>query len=145
MRFYKQCDLASDLDIRAAAAERIELLKNRCDLLSGPNRVMLRLFLEGNLNASQLARMVGVSQSTITKRTKKLLGGLDGKYILCLRHQDKLTAEQMVVAQWRFVEKFSIKKIAGLLQCSLYQIRKIVSHLEQFIQTQSARPAGDAA
>jgi DNA-binding CsgD family transcriptional regulator len=90
------------------------------------------MYLRNSNSFRQMARLAGVSESTITRRIRKIIKRLtDGRYITCLRHQHRLSRAELEVARYHFLCGLSLKKIAERLHCSVWTVRKTVKRLEQ--------------
>jgi DNA-binding NarL/FixJ family response regulator len=115
--------------------EQIELLRNRLNLLEGKDRVLMTMYLENGNSIRQIARLLGVCESSIARRVCRLRKRLlDGEYIYCLRNRDKFTAEEMIIAKDYFLRGLSVRKIAIKRQLSNYSVRTSIKRIKRIIK-----------
>jgi predicted DNA-binding protein YlxM (UPF0122 family) len=123
-----------DLKLRNTYRERIELLQSRISLLAGDNRLLMTMYLTNGNSFRQIARLSGVSESTIARRIHKITQRLtDGEYISCLRNRDKFTRQQLDVARDYFLSGHSIRRIARKYDCTYYHVYKMIKQIRQII------------
>ncbi len=80
--------------------DEIDLLRGRMNLLNGKDKVLMTMYLENGNSFRQIARLTGISDTSIARRINRLTKRLlDSQYIICLRNRDKLTREQMAIAK----------------------------------------------
>jgi len=123
-------------NVRKAYRGNIELLRNRVNLLTGKDRLLMTMYLENGNSFRQMARLAGVNEMWIARRIRKLMRRLvDGKYITCLRYRDKFSKGQLAIAKDYYLRGLSIKKIARKRNYSYYRIRKILKSIRQLIDS----------
>jgi len=116
--------------------EQIELLRSRVSLLSGKDKLLMTMYLENGNTFRQMARLAGVSETTISRRIRKVTKRLmDGKYITCLRNRDKFTKMEMAVAKDCFLLGLSQRKIALKHNYSVYRICQMLKRIQQLTKT----------
>ena len=114
--------------------ETIELLRNRVELLTGKDRLIMTMHLSNGNTYRQLAQLTGINEANIARRIHKLTKRLiDGEYIKCLRNRDKITKTQMNIARDYFLTGLSFKTIADKRDDSYYHIRQTVLKIQQII------------
>ena len=114
--------------------EQIDLLINRLDLLDGKTKVMMKMHFENGNSFRQIARLLGVSETSIARRIHRISARLlDGKYITCLRNRDRLSQNQLSVAKDYFLSGFSQSKIAERKHWSLYRVGRIIKEIQSII------------
>lgn len=119
---------------RRRRREQIDLLLNRLDLLEGRTKVMMKMHFENGTSFRQIARLLGVSETSIARRIHRISNRLlDGKYIVCLRNRDRLSQNQMAVAKDYFLRGLSQSKIAERRRWSLYRVGRILREIQSII------------
>ncbi|MHC4664620.1 MAG: helix-turn-helix domain-containing protein [Planctomycetota bacterium] len=124
------------LVVKRLYRDRIELLRSRVSLLNGKDRLLMTMYLENGNTFRQLARLAGVSEGNIARRIHKLTKRLmDGEYIRCLRHRDKLTRTELKIARDYFLLGLSHRKIALKHNCNAYKVRKTLERIQLLVET----------
>ncbi len=119
---------------RGRHREQIDLLLGRLDLLEGRSKVMMKMHLENGNSFRQIARLLGVSETSVARRIHRISARLlDGQYIVCLRNRDKLTGQQMSVAKDYFLRGLSQSKIAETKHWSLYRVGRTIREIRGVI------------
>ncbi|MHC4424656.1 MAG: AsnC family protein [Planctomycetota bacterium] len=122
-------------DVKSRHRDQIDLLRSRLNLLSGKDRVLMTMYVENGNSFRQIARLLGVSETSIARRihtmTKRLM---DGEYIVCLRNRGKFTKRQMDVAKDYFLMGLSMRKIAEQRCWSVYRVRQTVMKIRSVMQ-----------
>jgi len=112
----------------------LDLLRSRLHLLNGKEKVLMTMYLENGSSFRQIARLTGVSDTSIARRinglTKRLI---DGQYIVCLRNRDKFTRDQMTIAKDYFMVGLSMKEIAVKRRWSRYHVRETVIKIKSIL------------
>ena len=115
--------------------EQIDVLRSRLPLLEGKDRVMMTMYLENGNSARQLSRLLGVSETCIARRIRKLKKRLtDGAYITCLRNREKFSRLQMAIAKDYFLDGLSIMAIVTKRHCSRYRVRRTIAEIRNLIK-----------
>jgi len=118
-------------------ASEIDLLRSRLNLLDGRDRVMMAMYAENGNSFRQIARLLGVNDSTIGRRIHRLKRTLiDSEYIACLRQRRKFTAHQMTIAKDHFLLGMSQRRIAVNRRLSLYHVRNTIETIQQILSTE---------
>jgi len=127
---------AETLKLKNDYRERVELLTRRICLLTGTDRILMTMYLVNGNTFYQMAKLSGISQSTIARRihkvTKKLI---DGEYITCLRNRDKFDENELKIAKDYFLIGKSIKQIAAKYKITYYKAHKIIIKLRNFVKS----------
>ncbi len=112
----------------------LDLLRSRLHLLNGKEKVLMTMYLENGSSFRQIARLTGVSDTSIARRisglTKRLI---DGQYIVCLRNRDKFTRDQMTIAKDYFMVGLSMKEIAVKRRWSRYHVRETIIKIKSIL------------
>jgi transposase len=105
--------------------EEIDTLRMRVDLLGGTDRVLMKLYLDGGGKVSDMARLMGLSESTVARRIRRIKERLmDGRYIECFKRREELGKVNMGIARDLLVGGLRQKEIAEKRGLSAYQVRK---------------------
>jgi len=114
---------------------QIDLLCNRISLLEGMDKVLMTMYLKNGNTFYQLSKLSGVSETTISRRIKRVCKRLtDGSFVVCLRNRDKFTDWEFKVANDYFLKGFSIRKIAVEHCCTYYRARETILKIRQLIR-----------
>lgn len=113
-------------EIAARPAEHVKVLQSRCDWLTGTDRVLMELVLTGGCRNQTLAVLTGRSQSTLTRRIRRLTEGLAGRRALLPADRVKISALEKAIARQAFLEGHSITRIVRVTGLSRYRVRKIL-------------------
>ena len=123
-----------DLEQRKTLRREIELLRGRLKLLAGRDRVLMTMYMENGNSIRQIARLLGVTESKITRRIRCLTRRLiDSEYIECLRARDKFYEHQLRIAKDYFLTGMSVEKVARKRRCSCYQVRKTLHEIQSLV------------
>ena len=112
----------------------LDLLRSRLHLLNGKEKVLMTMYLENGSSFRQIARLAGVSDTSIARRIRILTERLtDGEYITCLRNRDKFTRDQMTIAKDYFLVGLSMKEIAVKRRWSRYHVRETIIKIKSIL------------
>ena len=124
--------------------DRADLLRNRLDMLSGKDKLLMKMYWENGNSLRQISRLAGVNRATIGRRINKLTERLmEGQYITCLRNRNRFTKREMAVANDYFMLGMSIKKIADKRNWSYYQVRQTLEKIQRLLATVSSESSGN--
>ncbi len=122
------------LEARSLNRDRVELLRGRLNLLDGREKVMMVMHVENGNSFRQIARLLGLNESTVARKIGRLSRRLiDSEYIACLRNRDKLTKGQMAVAKDYFLKGLSKREIAQKKRWSRYRVGRIVDDIRSIV------------
>jgi DNA-directed RNA polymerase specialized sigma subunit len=125
----------SERDCKPFLTGQLDTLKARCELLSGMDRVVMELFLQGQCKYAELAVLMGISESALSRRVQRLIGVLGGRYPVCLRYRRQLSPLESKIARLAFLDGWTLRQIAGHTGLSLYRVRKIARKLKSRADT----------
>ncbi len=129
--------------LRDSLRGEIETLRGRVEMLSGKDRVLMTMYLENGNSFRQIARVSGVSETSISRRIHRISKRLmDGAYVACLRNRGKFSRVEMLVAKDCFVRGLPQRDAAAKYKCSHYRIRQIVRKVQEIV---AASKAGEKA
>ncbi len=115
--------------------DEIDLLRGRLNLLDGKDKLLMTMYLENGNSFRQIARLTGISDTSIARRinglTKRLL---DSQYIICLRNRDKFTREQMIIAKDYFLTGMSMREIVIKRHWSFYHVRETLKKIQTILK-----------
>jgi predicted DNA-binding protein YlxM (UPF0122 family) len=131
---------AGQLEARKQNRDEIDLLRSRLVLLDARDKVLMTMYLENGNSFRQIARLLGVSEATISRRVRTLSERLrDGAYIACLRNRSKLTRQQMDIAKDYFLTGLSIRQIAANRQQNYHDVRDTVRGIRSVVTATQLR------
>lgn len=111
--------------------EAVDAVRSRITLLEGRDRLIMKMYYENGVSATQIAALMGVSTSTVSRRIKTLSRRLVGdKYQNCTRNSHRLSSEELEIARDHFIRGLSLRSIAAEQGCSFYRIREIVRKIK---------------
>ncbi len=112
----------------------LDLLRSRLHLLNGKDKVLMTMYLENGSSFRQIARLTGVSDTSIARRINILTERLTvGEYITCRRNRDKFTRDQMTIAKDYFLVGLSMKEIAVKRRWSRYHVRETIIKIKSIL------------
>lgn len=122
------------LDTRGLKRDQVELLRGRLNLLEGREKVMMVMHVENGNSFRQIARLLGLNESTVARKIHRLSRRLvDSEYLGCLRNRDKLTTGQMALARDYFLKGLSKREIAQKKRWSRYRVSRIVDEIRGIV------------
>ena len=111
---------------------RVDLLDLRANLLSSPDRTLLQMHLEAGRNFHEIARLTGLSPSTVCRRIHRMIHRLsDPTYTNCLRHQRHFSRMELEVIRDHFVRGLSLACIRRRHTLGHRRIRRIIVKAHQ--------------
>ena len=94
----------------------------------------MKMYLKNGNTFSQMARLAGVNEATVSRRIHKITKRLtDGEYITCLQNSNKFSNAEMRIARDYFLLGLSLRKIAVKRRCSYYRIRQTMKKVQQLV------------
>jgi hypothetical protein len=119
-------------------ADMAEHIRNRAEILAGKDRDLIMMYLDKGCSAAPLARIAGVSETTIARRIHKLMAQLlDGSYIVCLQNYARFTRGELAITKDYFLQNRSIASIAARRKISIYLVRKTLQKVRNITLEQS--------
>jgi predicted DNA-binding protein YlxM (UPF0122 family) len=123
------------LGIRDLRRGQMERLQGRLGLLSGKDKVLMTMYIVHGNSFRQIARLRGVSETSIARRIHQISERLtEGEYLKCVRSRDKLNRRQMIIARDYFLTGLSIKGIAEKRSLSMYAVRRELYRIRNLIR-----------
>jgi predicted DNA-binding protein YlxM (UPF0122 family) len=115
--------------------EQFDLLRYRLDTMNERDRVLMKMYLDNGISIRQIARLLGVSETQVSRKIHKLSKRLTSKkYIQCVRNRDRLTKFQMSVAKDFYMKGISIRRIASKQKTTRYFIRKTLENIQSVLE-----------
>jgi hypothetical protein len=122
-------------DLKDRHRDQADVLRSRLHMLSGTDKVLMTMYVENGNSCRQIARIQGVSETTVARRIDVVVKRLmDGEYIRCLRSRRKLTADQMAIAKDFFVMGLPMSRIAGRRGSSVYRVRRTLVKIRELVR-----------
>ncbi len=122
------------LEAEKRRRDELDLLRSRLHLLNGKEKVLMTMYLENGSSFRQIARLTGISDTSIARRINILTERLtDGEYIVCLRNREKFTRDQMTIAKDYFLVGLSMKEIAVKRRWSRYHVRETIIKIKSVL------------
>lgn len=115
----------SQQDRKSFLAGQLDTLKARCQFLSGMDRVLMELLLQGQCKYADLAALTGISASALSRRVQRLIDILGGRHSVCPRRRGQLSSLERKIARLAFLDGWTLRQIAGHTGLSLYRVRQI--------------------
>ena len=120
-------------------ADEVDLIRQRAAILKPADRALVMLYLDCGRRFAELAAIAGVSETTIARRTGRIIRRLlDGQYLPCLRHRDRLGPLGQAVARDHLIDGMPIHAIAVRRRITVYRVRKILNTIRR-LHDQTAR------
>ena len=139
-RIASEGDFGGVESVRRGYADMVDLVRMRSDILNRADRVFLRMYLEKGSKVPEIAQLVGISEVTVARRIKRLVKRLlDGRYVACLRNQDKLSRFERTIAREYFIDGLSVRKIALKRRITDYKVQKAVRSINELLRTEKCR------
>ncbi len=130
------------LEAEKRRRDELDLLRSRLNLLNGKEKVLMTMYLENGNSFRQIARLTGVSDTSIARRINILTERLaDGEYITCLRNRNRFTRSEMAIAKDYFLTVLSMKEIAAKQHWSYYHVRQTLKKIQSLVATSVKREA----
>ena len=112
----------------------LELLRDKTHMLSGKDRVLMKMYLERGSSPTELARLAGVTEQRITRRLSKIAARLiEGRYVNCLQRRDKLTELELGAARDRFIDGLSVREMAAKWGWSYHHARNTLRKIRRVL------------
>jgi predicted DNA-binding protein YlxM (UPF0122 family) len=122
------------LQLQKEYRRRFDTLKTRAKLLKGKNKILMTMYLERGNSFREVARLIGVNETTIARRIHKLIQQLlDDRYFLCIRNRERFDPLELTIAKDYFLMGLPMSKIARQRKLSYYQLRKTIAKINCFI------------
>jgi predicted DNA-binding protein YlxM (UPF0122 family) len=114
-----------------------DLLRHRKDLLEGEDKVFMTMYLDNGNSFRQMSRLLGVSETTISRRIDKLTKQLTGEsFYIYRQYRKKLDKRQKQFARDYFLMGLSLRQIAYKHNCSFYLVKKTMGRILNLIDAE---------
>lgn len=100
-----------------------EQLVDKIDLLEGRDKVIMTMYLEQGFSMSEIAELVGVTASSMTRRIKKIASRLILAQV-CFNNRYIFELKELEVIAVHLLRGLSLKQSASECGCSYYFARK---------------------
>jgi hypothetical protein len=116
--------LATAEDRKLDLREIKELVRLRGYLLTGEDRALIEMYLEGGEPMRRIATLAAVTPSCIARRIRAITQRLaDPTYPLCLANRAKFSSLELRIIRDYFVRGFSIQRIRRRRRLTRYRVR----------------------
>jgi len=111
-----------------------DVLRNRLNLLDGDDRALMKMYLEAGSSFRQMARLAGVNEVTVARRIRSTTRRLvNGQYLNCLRHRDKLTAMELSVAKDYYLKALPMRSISARRGWTYYRTQRTICKIRRLL------------
>jgi DNA-binding CsgD family transcriptional regulator len=121
----------SDSDYRPYRAAQCETIKSRSKLLSQTDRTLVDLILEGHCKNADMAALLGISESSLSHRIRRLTKFLGQPCFTFFRQSHQLGPDQWKVIRMAFLHGRSIRQIVRQTGLSRYRTQKIIAEFKR--------------
>ena len=123
------------LEAKNRYRDQLDLVRSRLDMLNGKDKVLMTMYLENGNSFRQMARLAGISETSIARRIHKLTERLiDNEYITCLRNRDRFTRRQMAIAKDYFLRGLSMRRIAAKRHSTYYRVHQTLKKIQGILK-----------
>ena len=117
--------------------EMLDVLRHRKELLKGEAKLLMTMHLECGKSYRQIARIMGVSTSTIYHRIKRISKLLTGKSFHIYRDcRKQLNKQYKEIARDYFLMGLPILQIAKKHRCSRNKVRQDIEKILSLIEAE---------
>jgi transposase-like protein len=110
-----------------------EILWSRMHLLTGEDRALLQMYLERGSTFCQMARLMGVSPTSVARKVRRIIRRLlDDTYALCMANRDDFTGRELALIKDYFVRGLSMARISGEHDVTFYRVRAAVAKARRY-------------
>jgi predicted DNA-binding protein YlxM (UPF0122 family) len=128
------------INVKGLNRGRVEMLRNRLNLLTGTDKLLMTMYIKHGNSIRQIARVRGVTEASIARKIRTITERLtDGPYIQCLRNRDKLTDRQFAIAKDYYLAGLSMRRIAAKRGWSYYHIHETLNEIRSIMDAQVNR------
>ncbi len=121
----------SDTECAQRHRREIEMLSGRLRLLSGKDRILMKMYVEHGNSIRQIAGLLGVHEARVTRRVRNLTKRLiAAEYIDCYSARKRFSSRQLDIARDYFCRGLSVSQIAQKRERSCYYVRNIISSVQ---------------
>lgn len=118
--------------LKTDTARNIEALRLRCELLKPADRAIMKMYLENGFNYSGIARLLRISQSSVSRRIKKNIHKLvHGEYIFCLKNRRSFTQRELKILRDYYMAEMSQFDTARQNKITRYQLVKLINKVNR--------------
>ncbi|MFA5783574.1 MAG: hypothetical protein WC962_01710 [Phycisphaerae bacterium] len=112
--------------------DAVESLCEKADQLAEPDRTLVRMYLENANSFRQMAKLLGVSEVTVSRRVKKIIARLNEPQTESLFNTKiRLKPKQRKIATAYFINGQGVETISRKYRLSCYKIRKVINSLRK--------------
>ena len=114
--------------------QSVDVLRDKLNLLDGNDRALMEMYLDAGSSFRQMARLAGVNEVTVARRIRSMTRRLvNGQYLNCLRHRERLTAMELKVAKDYYLKALPIRRISVRRGWSYYHAQRTVAKIRRLL------------
>ncbi len=114
-------------EMRRQDRQITEILRSRTVLLDDEERALMRMVLESGQSVRCIARLLGTSPTTISRRIRKIAKRLmDPTYLACVQNKADFNTLELAIIRDHFVRGLSIAAISRKYAVTYYRARTAV-------------------
>jgi hypothetical protein len=126
--------------VRPDAAGQVERVLARARFLGEQDRTIIEMLAKGNLSRREVARLVGISPSSLTRRVQRLASRLHDPIVVALIDGDKvLPPEYRQLGLEHFLQGHGPTKLAEMHRISMWEVRRMLGHIRGWFEGQKGR------
>ncbi len=111
-----------------------ERLISEAGRLKGRDRVWVLMHLKNGSSINQIARLSGVSPSTVSRRIRRTVALLSGgRYLSRLKYSRRLSPVEIQIAEDNLVRGLSMRQIARNHRLSYYRVRMTIKRIRTML------------
>lgn len=123
---------------------QIETLRSKASQLSGKDRIIFKMYLDGNLSVNEIGKLVGMHGTNVHRRICKIKKRL--LFADFITHSNicaniGFTDKALVVDY--FVKGLSLSRISAKRNCTLYHTRKVINKIQEKIENRLQQNGGE--
>ena len=111
---------------------RVEQIRKRAESLPEPDRTVIRMYLDNSTSFRQIAQLLDVSETTVSRRIKKIITRLmDTSIDEVFKEKHRSKKQHNEIAQDYFLRGLSVKTIAHKNKTSFFKARQIIGNMKK--------------
>jgi transposase-like protein len=110
-----------------------ELLRLRGNLLTGEDRALIAMYLDGGETVGRIAKLAGVTPSCIARRIRAITQRLaDPTYSVCVASNSEFTSLELAIVKDHFVRGLSTERIRCNRNLSYHRVRATIRKAREY-------------
>lgn len=133
---------ASDRNRTLRSRQMREWLRLRGHLLTGADRALIAMYLEGGETIRRIATLASVTPSCVARRIRTITRRLaDPTYPACLANRRHFSPRELRIIRDHFVRGLSIRRIRRHYNVSTHRVRAAIQKARDYTVTAPHMPA----